>query len=156
MAPTRRASDTGSAAWATVVAEAPDLAGRVHARFAGHRHHVVGTVRPCGAPRLSGTEVQIDERTVTLGMMPGSHKLADVRRDPRVEIHSAPLEEDLAEGDAKVAGHLVEVPGGGTDGAGAGFFELAIELVSLVRVEDDHLVLSTWRPDRGIGQIRRR
>lgn len=144
---------SSGADWATVVSEAPRLAAAVRARFEAHPHHVLGTLRSGGAPRLSGTEVRIDDRAVSLGMMPGSRKLADVRRDPRVEIHSAPLEEELAAGDAKLAGRLIEQEEGAGD-AGA-FFELAVDLVSLVRVADDELVLVTWRPGRGVHETRR-
>lgn len=155
-------SDTGAAprdaqaAWAAFVADEPALAERVRARFAANLHHVLGTVRPDGAPRLSGTEVQIGDAAATLGMMAGSRKLADVRRDSRVEIHSAPLEEDLADGDAKLAGRLVEAGDDEPNHEGAGSFELLLGLVSLVRVEADELVLTTWRPDRGVHETRRR
>lgn len=142
--------------WAAFAADAPELAERVRARFASNLHHVVGTVRPSGAPRLSGTEVDIGDAAVSLGMMPGSRKLADVRRDPRVEIHSAPLETDLSAGDAKLSGRLVEVERDEPEHPDAGFFELDIELVSLVRVEADALLLTTWRPGRGVREVRRR
>jgi len=142
--------------WEAFVADAPELAERVQARFATNLHHVIGTVRPSGAPRLSGTEVAIGTDRVTLGMMPGSLKLTDVRRDPRVEIHSAPLEDDLASGDAKLTGRLMELDGTDREPAGAGWFELALQRVSLVRVEGDELVLVSWEPGRGQRTTRRR
>lgn len=175
MPPTDGMKDPAGATWREFAAAAPELASRVKGRFAANLHHVVGTLRRTGAPRVSGTEVRIDERHLSLGMMPGSHKLADVRRDPRVEVHSAPLEEDLASGDAKVAGRLVEVPtgaGGGDDGrAGADddaggrggeggeegvTFTLAIDRVSLVQVDGQELLVTTWSPAGGLGQLRRR
>lgn len=143
------------AEWAAVVADDPSLAASVRARFAANRHHVLGTVRRDGAPRLSGTEVVVDDRAVSLGMMPGSRKLADVRRDPRVELHSAPTDEELVDGDAKLAGRLVEVPPRSADEPDGTFFELAVELVSLVRVERDELVLRVWRPGHGTSETRR-
>lgn len=141
--------------WAAFETGAPDLAARVRERFAANLHHVIGTVRANGSPRLSGTEVRIEDGDVTVGMMPRSRKLADVRRDPRVEIHSAPLEEDLAGGDAKLAGALVEFPApeGGVPGS---YFRLDLELVSLVQVDGDELVFTTWRPGRGVTTTRRR
>ena len=143
------------ASWRDFGEAAPDLAEAVEARFAAHIHHVIGTLRRDGAPRLSGTEVQIEDGRLRVGMMPRSQKLADVRRDPRVEIHSAPLEPDLAGGDAKVAGRLREAgaPDGGQPGS---MFELDIELVSMVRVDGDELELTTWRPGRGVRTLRRR
>lgn len=144
-----------AAPWSDFVSDAPELAAAVQARFRASRHHVLGTLRPDGAPRLSGTEVELDEAHMTLGMMPGSRKLADVRRDARIELHTAPLEEDLARGDAKIAGHLVEIEREDPDHVGAGFFRVQIRLASLVRVEGDQLVLATWRPGRGSREIRR-
>lgn len=141
--------------WADVAANAPELAKTVQRQFESHLHHVIGTVRSDGAPRLSGTEVTFHGDDLTVGMMPGSQKLADVQRDPRVEIHSAPVDIELGVGDAKVAGRLVEIPPPDEDQPPGNFFRLDVELVSLVRVESDELVLTSWRPDRGVRQNRR-
>lgn len=143
------------ATWAEFAEDAPELADRIRARFSANLHHVIGTIRADGAPRLSGTEVEIGDDDVTIGMMPRSRKLEDVRRDQRVELHSAPLEEDLADGDAKLAGTLTEVPApeGGVPGT---YLRLDIELASLVQVVGDELVLTTWRPGRATRETRRR
>lgn len=142
-----------ASSWGRFAAEAPELAAAIRARFAAHKHHIIGTIRADGSPRLSGTEVDLsDDQELGLGMMPDSQKLRDVRRDPRVEIHSAPLELDLQHGDAKVAGRLEEtgpVPGGGS------MFVLRLELASLVRVEGDELEFRAWRPGGGARTIRR-
>lgn len=142
--------------WEAFREDAPDLEERVRARFAANLHHVIGTVRPDGSPRLSGTEVPFGPAGPRIGMMPDSRKLADVRRDPRVELHTAPLEEDLAAGDAKLSGRLLEVTNDAAEHPGAGFFELQLEVASLVRVERAELVLSLWGPRRGYRQVRRR
>ena len=142
--------------WAAFADDVPEFAERVRERFAANLHHIIGTVRTDGSPRLSGTEIDIGTTAITLGMMPGSRKLEDVRRDPRVEVHSAPLEDDLAHGDAKLTGRLLErtqPPAGHPD---ASSFELLLERVSLVRVADDQLVLTTWDPVRGQREQRRR
>ena len=140
--------------WATFEADAPELAEQVKGRFTGHLHHIIGTVRRSGAPRLSVTEVKIGGGEVSIGMMANSQKLLDVQRDPRVEIHSAPVETDLVAGDAKLAGRLVatselEDP----DGSG---FVLDIERISLVQVRDDLLVVSSWQPGVGAKVVRRK
>ncbi|MFN2555656.1 MAG: pyridoxamine 5'-phosphate oxidase family protein [Nitriliruptorales bacterium] len=141
------------ASWAEFERAAPELAAAFRSRFEANLHHVIGTIRADGSPRLSGTEVRIGDGEVTLGMMPDSKKLADVRRDPRVEIHSAPLETDLAGGDAKLAGSLSEQ--GSTHEPEGTSFGLRIALASLVRVEGNELVLMIWRPGRGTREIRR-
>lgn len=143
------------ASWAAFSDAAADLAAAVKQRFAANLHHVIGTIRPDGAPRLSGTEVSFDDQHVRVGMMPSSNKLADVRRDPRIEIHSAPLEADLRAGDAKLAGVLVDAEPDRPAPEGA-MFRLDLALVSLVRVEHDELVITSWRPGRGVREVRRR
>jgi hypothetical protein len=139
--------------WGEFEAAAPELAAAVESRFVAHIHHILGTLRRDGAPRLSGTEVEVKDGRIGVGMMPGSRKLEDVRRDPRVELHSAPLEPDLAAGDAKVAGRLCER----ASSAGTGVsLELEIERVSLVRVDGDELEITTWGPEQGRRTVRRR
>ena len=145
-----------AARWEAILDDAPDLARRVRERFTANRHHVIGTVRADGAPRLSGTEVRIEPTGVSLGMMAGSRKLADVRRDPRVELHSAPLEEGLTDGDARLTGRLVERDEALPEHPDAGHFELLVERVVLVRVEGDELVVTTWDPVAGEREHRRR
>ncbi|MDP8929414.1 MAG: pyridoxamine 5'-phosphate oxidase family protein [Actinomycetota bacterium] len=141
------------AAWNDFERAAPELAEAVRSRFEAHLHHIIGTVRQDGSPRLSGTEVRIEHGELTIGMMMGSQKLSDVQRDPRVEIHSAPLDTELAAGDAKLSGSLVEQ--GLPHEAPGTSFRLRIALASLVRVEGNELVLMTWRPGRGLREIRR-
>jgi hypothetical protein len=151
--PDESARTQQAAAWQEFEQDEPELATRIRERFAANLHHVLGTVRPDGAPRLSGTEVSFRDGEVAIGMMSGSHKLRDVRRDPRVELHSAPLEDDLANGDAKIAGIVLpahEEPGG------AAHFLLRIRLASLVRVVGDELELAVWRPSAGARTVRRR
>jgi hypothetical protein len=87
-------------------------------------------------------------------MMPDSHKLRDVRRDPRVELHSAPLEDDLSDGDAKLAGLLVEV--GRTEGQPGAAFTLDVTKASLVKVAGDQLEFTTWSPTTGLRITSRR
>lgn len=143
------------ASWAEFAADAPDLAASVRARFEANLHHVIGTLRANGAPRLSGTEIHVEGDELTLGMMVDSLKLADVLRDPRVEIHCAPLVSgdgsDLC--DVKVSGALVAR--GPTTGPDGSAFSVDIRGVSRVQVRDNQLVLDTWRPGRGLRQVRR-
>lgn len=150
------------AKWSDVVLAAPEFAERVKHIFDGRRHKVMATLRADGAPRISGIEVQFVDGDATVGMMPGSRKLADVSRDPRVAIHCAsddPRQDapHLWEGDAKMSGRLVStgpLGPGGPEGTG---FRLEIEEVVLTRVETnpDLLVVEAWHPDRGL-EIRKR
>lgn len=142
-----------------MVASAPGLAAAVRARFDAGKHQTLATVRRDGAPRISGTETVFTEEDVTLGMMPGSVKLADVGRDPRVALHSPSCDPDPGDesswpGEAKLAGRLVATH---ADDDGAGHFRLEITEMVLTRVGEpaDHLVIETWHPSRGYARVRR-
>lgn len=142
--------------WADVRAADPAFAESVAALFDAGTNKVLATLRADGSPRVSGTELVIDEQQVTLGMMPRSLKARDVLRDPRVAIHSPTLEPpaDLATwaGDAKLAGRLVPIPKPadqtGPDGL---YFALDITEVVLTRMAEsaDELLVESWHPGRG-------
>ncbi len=103
------------ATWREVESSAPDFAARVRSRFDAGTNKTLATLRADGSPRISASECKFEEGELTLGMMEASRKLVDVRRDPRVAIHSPTLEppppdsEEKWLGDAKVSGRLVEV-----------------------------------------------
>lgn len=135
--------------WADLETDAPDFARRLKALFDAGTNKTIATLRADGSPRISGIELHLDGRA-TLGMMGGSAKLADVRRDPRVAIHSPTLEPpaDVSEwaGDGKISGRLVE--------SGEGF-DVEISEAVLTRVENSQLVVESWHPGRGHTVIRR-
>ena len=89
-------------------------------------------------------------------MMAGSVKLLEVRRDPRVALHSPALEPTKDDpgawpGDAKLpASSSRSAPPADSPREGAGFFKLDITEVVLTYVETpaDHLVIESWHPDR--------
>ncbi|GCD45136.1 pyridoxamine 5'-phosphate oxidase family protein [Streptomyces paromomycinus] len=151
--------------WAGFLAAQPELAGQVEARFAAYRHHVLGTLRADGSPRLSGIEADIRSGELWLGMMANSRKALDLRRDPRFALHANPGPgTDMAGGDVRVAGRAVEV----TDPAVLAryvdaakppepFHLFRAELTEVVRtyVEDPHIVLEAWRPGGPLRVIRR-
>jgi hypothetical protein len=95
--------------WAQFESEAPELAAPLRAAFEGHLHHIIATLTLDGSPRVSGNEVRFAGDDVWLGMMPASRKAADLRRDPRVAIHAAPVDVTLAIGDGKFSGTAREV-----------------------------------------------
>jgi hypothetical protein len=167
--------------WSDLTSEAPELAAAVRGRFDAHLHHVLATLRPGGAPRLSGIEVRIGDGEVWLGMMPDSAKSRDLRRDPRLSLHSAPVETDLRDGDAVLDGLAVEIERGGAGreaaerslaaaiagegevGAeqlalveGADLYRVDLTGVSLVSVEGEDLVRSACRPGRAPTRVARR
>lgn len=155
------------ATWAELAAAAPELAGRVQARFAASRHNLLATLRRDGAPRISGVEVQHSGGQLWVGMMGGSRKADDLLRDPRLALHSVPVDLELREGDAKVSGRATEVVDEAEIAAWLGdlgsqppgpfhLFRVDVEEVSIVRVDGDHLVIDAWRPERGSWRVERR
>ena len=100
-----------------------------------------------------------------LGMLEpvDSVKLADLRRDPRLALHSAsedPPKDDPREwvGDAKIAGRAVEVPEADRHSEPAPRFRVDVDEVVLMRVgrPADHLVIESWHEGRGLQRRERR
>lgn len=153
--------------WGELVATEPDFAAAVRTRFDAHTHKVMATLRKDGSPRLSGIEVSFVGEDMWLGMMPGSRKAADLRRDPRVAVHSGSADPGPDgsgwNGDAKVAGRAVEVDDRsvwaelGSPGGGGHLFRVDLAEATIVRLGEpaDHLVIEHWRPGDGITRSRR-
>jgi hypothetical protein len=138
------------ATWQEVEREAPVLAAAVRERFAVRKHATLATLRRDGSPRISGTEVEFGE-DVVIGSMAGAVKALDLRRDPRLAIHS-PTEDPVTgkdaewPGEAKLAG--VAVPREDAR-PGAHMFAVDVSEVVLTRVEGNRLVIESWHPGRG-------
>lgn len=144
------------ASWDTISTGAPSLAAQIHARFAGHAHHILGTIDKSGSPRLSGINLMWDEGIVWFGCMPNSRKIVDIDRDPRIAVHSAPLSVELDGGDARISGraHSLEAsrvmswrPDTPADGV---FFGIDIEKVHLAEVQGKDLKVSMWDTASGL------
>ena len=161
------------ASWADVARAAPDLAASVRGRFDAHGLGLLATLRRDGAPRVSGIEPLFTDDDVWLGMMPDSFKAADLARDPRFALHSATVDKNVTDGDAKVAGRALVVAS--DDEAAFAAFRRAFEVatgypppdgpfhlfrcdvgeVSMVRPAGDHLDLDWWRERDGLHHLDR-
>jgi hypothetical protein len=149
------------ASWKEFTAADPDFAQRVRRSFAVRKHATLATLRKDGSPRISGTEVEFDDDgEIYLGMMPASLKALDLRRDPRLALHSPT--EDAPEsdpgawvGEAKVAGRGVEVSDP-TRTDEAHRFRIDVTEVVHTTVENDTLVIRSWHPGRGVERRERR
>ena len=112
-------------------------------------------------------EAPIRDGHLWLGMMPGSLKAADLRRDPRFSLHSSLDTEELPLGDARidgqavaatpeevelfVAGHRMPIE----DPDAMALFTARISRATLTRVEGQELVIEIWTPTEGVREIRR-
>jgi hypothetical protein len=151
------------ASWKDVAAAEARFAERVRRTFAIRKHATLATLRRDGSPRISGAEVEFDESgEIHLGMMPGSRKALDLRRDPRLALH-CPTEDPPQDapgswlGDGKIAGLAVEVSDPRRADQ-AHRFRVDITEVVLTTVGDpaDHLVIQSWHPGRGLERHERR
>lgn len=163
------------ASWDELASREPELARAARERFDAHRHKLLATIRADGAPRISGVEATFTDE-LWLGMMPGSRKGADLRRDPRLALHSGSPDPDDANpaawiGDAKLAGRAAEIPVH-DEATRARFVEhqaqmppgpfdlFRVDVVELtvIRVGDppDHLVIETWHSGEAVRRIERR
>jgi hypothetical protein len=94
--------------------EFADLAPRIAAVFL-RRHQaagalcMLGTLRPDGWPRISPMEARIFEGQLWIGGMPGTAKFRDLERDPRFTLHTATVDPEVKDGDAKVWGMAEDV-----------------------------------------------
>ncbi|HEV3401161.1 MAG TPA: pyridoxamine 5'-phosphate oxidase family protein [Acidimicrobiales bacterium] len=151
--------------WEEFAAEAPELAAAVRARFEAARHHVLATLRSDGAPRVSGTEVQLRDGELTLGSMYGAVKALDLRRDGRFALHANPGDGSMTGGDAKVGGIAEEVVGEeleryADEGNPPGSFHLfrlrlAEAVLTSLHPDGDRLVIESWRPGEGVARRER-
>ncbi|OQD52614.1 pyridoxamine 5'-phosphate oxidase [Streptomyces phaeoluteigriseus] len=152
--------------WAAFAEAEPDLARVVEDRFGAFTHHVLATLRKDGSPRTSGLEVRFVGGELWLGMMPGSLKVLDLRRDPRFSLQANPGEgTGMGGGDVRISGRAVEVEDGE---ARAGYVKeveppqpfhlFRTELTEVVRtcVEDDtYLVAQVWKPGEPVRTLKR-
>jgi Pyridoxamine 5'-phosphate oxidase len=160
------------ASFADVEAAEPEFARLFRTAFDAHRHKVLATLRADGSPRVSGIEAQIKDGELWLAGMPASVKFADLRRDPRMALHSGSDDPERFTADAKVSGRTVEItdPAGRAafagpaeepaEDAGPSSFELfRVEIDQLVLTglneEKTALVISSWHPGRGVTRAER-
>lgn len=151
------------AGWARFEDEAPAVAEAARAAFTRHVHHMLATIRPDGAPRISGTELIWARGDLWLGSMWQSPKARDLHRDPRYALHSGSDDPPYWEGDAKVAGTADEVTDPDVFAAVQGTFDpqpparfhlfrLRIDEAIALRLSEtkDAMIATRWTPDGGV------
>jgi Pyridoxamine 5'-phosphate oxidase len=152
------------ASWADFEREAPELAARVREHLTTRTHHTLATLRKDGSPRISGTECTLRDGELFVGSMIGARKARDLQRDPRFALHGHSVDPPDWEGDAKVAGRMVEetVPERVTEvnGEAVGpshLFRADLEEVVFTGLNDakDKLVIQWWKPGQGVRSMER-
>lgn len=147
--------------------ELAEVAPRIAEIFT--RHHaatgrlcMLGTLRPDGFPRISPMEPALFEGQLWIGGMPGTAKFRDLARDPRFCLHTATVDTEVTDGDAKVWGVVEDVQDAalhqryaealfeetGFDLRGREFehfFAIHLAGASAVEVSGGHLDVTVWR-----------
>jgi hypothetical protein len=156
----------------------PDLADRVRAILSSTTNAVLGTIRRDGSPRLSGADPYFHDGQLRIWSMPGARKGQDLRRDPRVALHSIPWDSrklrdgaaEVGEADAKVSGTAVLASDAGELSAfrqwlkaERGFeppedwdlFTIDIDALTIIAVDNGQLVVDRWSTTEGRRVMRR-
>ncbi|MFF9480680.1 pyridoxamine 5'-phosphate oxidase family protein [Streptomyces sp. NPDC014733] len=151
--------------WAVAEAREPGFVREVRERFGRYRHHVLGTLRADGSPRLTGLEADFRFGELWLGMLTGSRKGADLHSDPRFALHANPGPgTDLSDGDVRVSGRAVHMTDKEVIRRYAHevrppepFLLFRAEVTEIVRVavRDATMIIQSWRPDEGLRTVRR-
>jgi hypothetical protein len=160
------------ATWIDVTHAAPELAASVQERFDAHGVALLATLRRDGSPRIGGLEPLFAHGELWLGMMPGSRKADDVRRDPRFALHSTIADKKAVGGDARISGRAVVVDDDDVKAAfaaafaaangyspGDGPFDLVradIGEIMFLKPEGDHLTITWWSERDGLHTVERR
>jgi hypothetical protein len=157
--------------------EFADVAPRI-AKIFTRRHAatgnlcMLGTLRPDGFPRISPMEPRFFEGQLWIGGMPGTAKFRDLVRDPRFTLHTATVDTQVTDGDAKVWGFVEDVRDEalhqryaealfaetGFDLRGQkfpNFFAADVVGASAVEVGGGHLDVTVWRTGEAERVIRK-
>jgi len=92
------------------VDDAPALAAVVEARLGASDRHVLATMTVSGAPRVSGSPVEVRDGDLVVPVVLRSPKGTDLLGDPRCVLHSNPGDGSMV-GDVKITGRAVDLVG---------------------------------------------
>ncbi|HEY5846602.1 MAG TPA: pyridoxamine 5'-phosphate oxidase family protein [Microlunatus sp.] len=159
------------ARWSEFAGLAPRIAGTfTHRHAATGGLCMLGTLRADGFPRISPMEPRFFDGDLWIGGMPGTSKFEDLAVDRRFTLHTATIDSDVGDGDAKVWGTVEDILDAslhqryaehlyaetGFDLRGRTFdhfFRADLQGAAAVRVGDGHMDVTTWRtghPERVI------
>lgn len=159
--------------WAEFVEVAPRIStvfARRHAAAA--KLCLLATLRSDGFPRISPVEPRILEGRLWIVGMPDTTKFRDLGRDPRFCLHTATVDTQVTDGDAKLWGVVRHVPDRalqqrfaddlfddiGLDLRGQEFDPFyAAELTgaSAVEIDGGHMDVTIWTPGQAERVVRK-
>ena len=151
------------ATWSEFAAAAPRISAIFIRRHTATRNLcMLATLRADGSPRISPMEPRIFEGELVLVGMPGTTKFHDLNGDPRFCLHTATVDTEVADGDAKLWGQVHDLQDEALHQRFAGdlFADIGLDLrgqkfapfyvadvtsASSVEVEDGHLDITIWK-----------
>jgi hypothetical protein len=96
--------------WQEFAEQAPKIAETfVRRHTATGNLCMLATLRSDGFPRISPMEPRFFEDQLWLAGMPNTTKFADLARDPRFCLHTATVDTEVSDGDAKLFGRVLDV-----------------------------------------------
>ncbi|ACZ22368.1 hypothetical protein Sked_24560 [Sanguibacter keddieii DSM 10542] len=113
------------------MSDAPALAAVVEARLGASDRHVLATMTVSGAPRVSGSRVDVRDGDLVVPVVLRSPKGTDLLGDPRCVVHSNPGDGSMV-GDVKITGRAADLVG--ADGEPRPHGREPVEVVVLVEV----------------------
>src|SRR5690349_25084961 len=113
--------------WTEFESAAPELAAFGRQRILATGILLLGTVRADGWPRISPCEAYLVKGELLLGMMPGSTKVRDLTRDPRLTVATPQPDRRAETGELQLYGYGVAVSDPGLRQAHADAQERAID-----------------------------
>jgi Pyridoxamine 5'-phosphate oxidase len=148
------------AGWQEMVDAAPEFASVIRRHLDARQHKTIATIRRDGSPRISGIETFVADGQLWFGSMPDARKALDLRRDPRLALHSGSIDPPEWPGDAKLAGRAEEITdparrlaifrshGSDPPPPDSHLFRVDISEAVCVSLNDsgDRLVIQLWRP----------
>lgn len=160
------------ATWTEFVTGAPTIAATFTRRHRAARNLcMLATLRSDGFPRISPMEPRIFEDELWITGMPKTTKYLDLQRDPRLCLHTATVDTEVKDGDAKLWGEAYVVPYGtlhqrfadalfddiGLDLRGQEFDLIGVDITgaSAVQVSDGHLDVTIWKPGQAERVVRK-
>lgn len=144
--------------WADFEREAPELADIGRERIEQHRFMLLGTTRRDGTARISAVGVRIVHGQLTTSVLRGSTKELDVRRDPRIALHSPMLHADDPNDEFKLRGRAVEIEDERLRSEAALWdeppelvaFAVDIESAAFLAWSKGEMTMTRWSPERGL------
>jgi hypothetical protein len=138
--------------WGEFEQAAPELGATGRAVVERHGFMLLGTIRRDGTPRISPVEVQLVQGELAMCLIRDSAKAVDVRRDPRVVLHSPMLSADDPNSELKLRGRLLLVADAALQAAAAQWtpppdfdvFGLDLDSAAFVEWSQGQMSLQRW------------